>query len=169
VYPVHPVPTEDVHAMLRARYAHLRADADAAVIPPVTDDAVSQLYGLFRGDLRGLLSALEDGVRPNIGLSGGPDSFTFEQLRPTLQRRYADAIDVMRDEARIGRLLLWGKQGADTVHTQASLQTLWSLRQSAVSTTLAALRDDGYVIQLPRQTGEPTTYALSGVSRLAFA
>lgn len=168
VYQVNPVPTDDVHTMLRARYAHLRARDDTPVVPPVTEDAVAQLYELFRGDLRGLLSALEDGVRPNIGLTGGANSITFEQLRPALQRRYADALDVMRDEARIEKLLVWGRHGADTVHTQATLQTLWGLRQSSVSTALTALRADGYVVQRPRRTGEPTTYALSGVSRLAL-
>lgn len=68
-----PLAVEDVHRMLHARYEHLRLDPARPPVPPAAPEAVAALYELFRGDLRGLLKALDDGVSPLLGPRRDPD------------------------------------------------------------------------------------------------
>jgi len=70
VIPLPPMTLQELHELLVARYTHLQLHDAEPLIPPVDHDAVTRVYELFRGDLRGLLKALEDGVAPNIGLNG---------------------------------------------------------------------------------------------------
>ena len=54
------------------------------------------------------------------------------------------------------------------MQTQKSLGVLWGVSQGTVSPALAYLIRQGYVLALPRSSGTPTQYMLSGVSRLIF-
>jgi len=71
IVPLGPLPLDDVFALLDARYRHLTVDPQRPLVPPASPDAVEALYGLFRGDVRGVLAALDDGVTPNLGRSHG--------------------------------------------------------------------------------------------------
>lgn len=112
-----PLGVDDVHRMLAARYAHLRLNDGRAAIPPADDDAVAGLYALFRGDLRGLLKALDDGTGPLIGVAGtgGSGAFpgapvrplTLDELRPMLQRRYAAHLWSLPEQVRVEQLTRW--------------------------------------------------------------
>lgn len=161
--------THEVLDLLAERYAHLRLDPAVPVVPPVEPDAVRAIYALFRGDLRGLLKALEDGVTPNIGLVDGIRSLTFDELRGSLQRAYTAELGSLSEEQRVAQLVAWGTSDPDAMHTQKSLKALWDISQPAVSQALAFLGQRGYVTALPRQGATPIQYALSGVSRLIFA
>jgi hypothetical protein len=164
-----PLAIEDVHRMLQARYAHLRADASAPLVPPVEDEAVAVLYRFFRGDLRGLLKALDDGVTPLIGLADTvARPLTTAELRPVLQQRYAAELAALPEQARVEQLTRWGTTDPAGVQTQKSLGTLWKVTQPAVSGGLTYLVRQGYVQALPRSGGTPTQYVLSGVGRLIF-
>jgi hypothetical protein len=81
------LPLDDVQALLAARYQHLAIKKRGT--PPVAPDAVAALYPLFRGDLRGLLKALEEGVGLLVGVVGTKPgaSLSLAELRPSLQRR----------------------------------------------------------------------------------
>jgi hypothetical protein len=147
----------------------LRADADAPVVPPVEDEAVALLYDFFRGDLRGLLKALDDGVTPLIGLSGAvARPLTTAEIRPVLQQRYAAELEALPEQARVEQLTRWGTTDPAEAQTQKSLAALWAVTQPAVSSALAYLVRQGYVQALPRSGGTPTQYVLSGVGRLVF-
>ena len=172
-----PFTVAEVHRLLASRYQHMRHDVERPAIPPVTKDAVAELYPLFRGDLRGLLKALEDGVTPNIGLTEKRTekprvdivpSLEVRDLRPTLQRRYAAQLQSLPETTRVSQLTTWGQTAPDAIMTQKDLQRLWHITQGPVSTALAYLIAQGYVISLPRQRGAPIDYALSGTSRLIF-
>lgn len=174
-----PLATEDVHRMLHARYEHLRFDPARPPVPPAAPEAVAALYELFRGDLRGLLKALDDGVSPLLGLAGtrtgvdtSPESpsvrpLTADELRPMLQRRYAAHLGGL-PEARAEQLSRWGTRAPGSAQTQKSLKSLWGISQGAVSTAVAYLIQQGYVVALPRSGASPIQYVLSGVSRLIF-
>lgn len=170
-----PLDVEDVHGMLSERYAHLALN-DRSVIPPVTSSAVEGIYELFRGDLRGLLKALDDGVTPLIGIAGTEDTggsapvrpLTMEELRPVLQQRYSAHLASLPEQSRVQQLARWGTTDPARTHTQKSLRELWSVSQAAVSGALSFLVQQGYVVASPRNRAEPTRYALSGVSRLIF-
>lgn len=158
----------EVHSLLRARYDHLRVDRKRRATSPVEDTAVAALYDFFGGDLRGLLKALEDGVGPLIGLEDGAHSLTISELRPVLQQRYAGELATLPEQARVTQLTKWGTTAPSSEQTQKSLATLWKLSQGSVSTALAYLIRQGYVIALPRSGGDPIRYRLSGVARLIF-
>lgn len=167
---VDPAPRADVHALLQARYEYLALDRARPALSPVEPAAVDVLYELFNGDLRGLLKALEDGVRPNIGLDGtgsaGP--VALEAILPTLQRRYADDLATLDEEARVKQHVKWGTTGPTTTHTQKTLGALWNARQSTVSEALNFLIHTGYVASIPRRGMTPSQYVLTGLSRLFF-
>ncbi len=164
-----PLAVDEVHAMLRARYDHLRLDSTTPAVPPVDDVAVAALYEFFRGDLRGLLKALEDGVGPLIGLEDArTPSVTLDDLRPVLRQRYAAELAALPEQTRVAQLTAWGTSAPAVPQTQKSLGKLWGVSQGPVSTAVSTLVRQGYVVALPRVSAEPTRYVLSGTSRLIF-
>ena len=179
-----PLGTAVVHRMLAERYRHLRFEDSRPVVPPVDDQAVADLYTLYRGDLRGLLEALDDGVGQLIGLAGFVDAgkretrrskkssavrpLTLQEIRPALQQRYAAQLAAMSERPRVEQLTTWGRKALLSIQTQKSLAHLWKLSQATVSTALSFLVEQGYVVPLPRSGAGPTQYVLSGMSRLIF-
>lgn len=159
----------EVHDLLRTRYDHLRLDRTKAAVAPVDDDAVATLYDFFRGDLRGLLKALEDGVGPLIGLEeAAARPLTIDELRPVLRQRYAAELAALPEQKRVTQLSEWGTTNPDSAQTQKSLAALWRVSQGTVSPALAYLIRQGYVLALPRSGASPIRYVLSGVGRLIF-
>ncbi len=164
-----PLSVADVHAMLTARYTHLRVVETDPIVPPISDSAVATLYEFFRGDLRGLLKALEDGVTPLIGLDGGRSRpFTIADLRPVLQYRYSAELASIPEQARVEQLRQWAKATPEVAQTQAGLARLWKVSQPAVSQALGFLVRRGYAYAMPRDAAGATKYVLAGASRLIF-
>jgi hypothetical protein len=175
-----PAPESDVFALLNARYAWQRLDPARPAIAPVEEAVISNLYGLFGGDLRGLLKALDDGVTPAIGLtpttpiagqssaSGAAPTLASADIFSNLQRRYAGELAALREERRIEQLVQWGSTDPSAAHTQKSLATMWKVSQPAVSQALGFLMRYGYVMSIPRRGLTPTQYVLTGASRLIF-
>ena len=164
-----PFTGDEVHALLRARYEHLRGDPRRPAVPPADDAAVAALYDFYRGDLRGLLKALEDGVGVLIGLEDtATRPLTLDELRPVLQQRYAAELAALPEQPRVEQLTKWGTTAPAAAQTQKSLQKLWGLSQGRVSTAVGYLVRQGYVVALPRVGASPIQYVLSGVSRLIF-
>ncbi|NUO62769.1 MAG: ATP-binding protein [Gemmatimonadaceae bacterium] len=160
---------DEVLELLDARYQHLRVERSKPAIAPVATGAVAAIYGFFRGDLRGLLKALEDGVTPLIGLDdSAARPLAIDELRPVLQQRYTTELNALPEQKRVSQLIAWGRTAPDSVQTQKSLGVLWGVSQGTVSPALAYLIRQGYVLALPRSSGTPTQYMLSGVSRLIF-
>jgi hypothetical protein len=161
------LPGDDLQALLAARYEYL-ALPGRPPIPPIAPAAVDTLYPLFRGDLRSLLSALEDGARLLAGVSAPGTSISLDELRPALRQRYTALLREQLDGRRQVQLDAWAERGAESEQTQRALRTLWSLSQGGVSAALADLERKGYVLALPREGKEPIQYVLTGVSRLIF-
>jgi hypothetical protein len=168
VIPLPPMSLDELRALLTARYEHLRLHRTDPLIPPVDDDAVTMAYSLYRGDLRGLLKALEDGVTPNIGLTGSRRALTFDALRHALRDRYRDELDALGEDVRAEQLRAWGLTDPAAEQTQKTLGALWHLTQPAVSQALMWLTRRGYAMALPRNGNRQTRYVLTGVSRLIF-
>jgi len=172
-----PLALSEVFKLLNARYQHLRKDSNYPVTPPVDDDAVAALYTMYRGDLRGLFKALEDGVTPLLGLAGTGEKagdrtsvrpLTLDEVRPVLQKRYAAHLASLPEQTRIEQLTKWGQTQPESAQTQKSLMKLWKVSQGAVSNALKYLIQQGYVVALPREGAKPIHYVLSGTSRLIF-
>jgi hypothetical protein len=172
VLQLEPLTVTEVHELLRRRYEHLRLEPKRAPVPPVENAVVAHLHGLYRGDLRGLLQALETGVKPLLTLNaadGTPRPATVEAVRATLQERYAREISRKLDPVRAKQLTKWGETDPAASMTQAKLQTLWGLKsQGSTSTAINALVAAGYALALPREGKKAVQYVLTGVSRLIY-
>ena len=168
-----PLALEDVQQLLTNRYAALQLEPRQPWRNPVVYTVVERLYQLFRGDLRGMLKALEDGMTALLGLTSaasrdgaapvGMDDLLLV-LRQRNQRELADQLGPTAWE----RLQAWGSLDPEGLETQAELKTLWGVSQSAVSQTLQQLMAAGAVEALPRRGREPIQYMLTGTARLAF-
>jgi Cdc6-like AAA superfamily ATPase len=165
VHRLEPLTIAEVHQALAARYEHLRMDERHPVQAPVAQEAVATLHTLYRGDLRGVLKALDEGVTPLLGLAR---SVTLDELRETLRGRYQTELASRMDGKRLEQLNAWGTKDPATAHTQKSLKALWKVSQAAVSNAVTSFVQQGYVVALPRVGAEPIQYVLSGVSRLIF-
>jgi hypothetical protein len=168
---IDPLPVEDVLSLLDARYQHLALSQDRPVTPPVEPEAVKKLYPLFRGDLRGLLKAMEDGVALLVGMVGTEPSapITLGDLRPALRRQYAEQLTAALKPVRQQQLKQWADQlGADATPTQEQLVQTWKLTQPAVSQALRDVIQAGYVTPLPKRGGEATTYSFTGAGQIIF-
>lgn len=170
--PLEPLSIGEVHELLHRRYEHLRLDTTRPAIAPVADSVVAELHALYRGDLRGLLQALESGVKPLLGLNASgstPQPADAASVRAMTQARYSAELERRLDKTRGRQLDLWGRQAPGDVMTQTALKTLWNLKsQGTVSLAINTLVHQGYVIALPRDGRKPVEYVLSGVSRMVY-
>ena len=165
-----PLPLPDVRKLLDRRYQALQLDPTRPWRAPITDAVVEQLYGVFRGDLRGLLKSLEDGMQALLGLAAMGDAampISLDDLLPALKRR--NQLELQR---RLGatyweRVLCWAATDPAATQTQAELAMLWRIQQPSVSQTLQQLTVAGAVEALPRCGREPIQYLLTGTTRLA--
>jgi len=166
-----PLEPSEVHQLLQARYHALQLDPSQLVHSPVQAEVIDALHGLFRGDLRGLLKALEDGITALLGLTGnadGPGPIGLADLTQVLSRRYGLELQDQLGATLWQRLAAWTALDAQAVLTQAELVALWGIKQPSVSQTLQQLVGSGAVDVLPRRGGEPLQYLLAGATRLAL-
>lgn len=180
IHVVAPLTLDTLREVLDRRYLRVRLAKDRPAGPPVTDEAVAALHGLFRGDVRGVLAALDDGITPLLGLAGSgesgresagttpPPPISWHELRPMLQARYAARLAGLSERQRVRQLTLWGMSAPAAVHTQGSLKKFWNVSQAGASHALMHLTQAGYVLATPWRPGQATEYVLSGVSRLIF-
>jgi hypothetical protein len=166
-----PLGLGDVEQLLANRYAALQLDQSRPWHSPVETAVVQRLYELFRGDLRGMLKALEDGITALLGLTSAGAEVApvgLEDLLLTLlQRNQAELQEQLGDTAW-ERLLAWAQVDAAAVQTQAQLVELWQVKQPSVSQTLQQLIEAGAVEALPRRGREAIQYLMTGTARLAF-
>ncbi|WP_216904716.1 ATP-binding protein [Synechococcus sp. CCY 9618] len=166
-----PLALGQVQLLLAHRYDALRLDPDRPRQTPVAHTVIEQLYALFRGDLRGLLKALEDGLTALLGLTAGGEA--------AVPIGMADLLLVLRQRNRLElkeqlggglweRLQEWADDDPAAERTQAGLVALWGIKQPSVSQTLQALIEAGAIEAQPRQGREAIRYLLTGTARLGL-
>ena len=168
-----PLALEDVQLLLANRYAALQLDLNLPWRRPVDNAVVERLYQLFRGDLRGMLKALEDGMTALLGLTApasgdGAAPVGMDDLLLVLRQRNQLELEDQLGPTAWERLLVWGNRDPEAREIQIGLKTLWNISQPAVSQTLQQLIAVGAVEALPRKGREPIQYLLTGTARLAF-
>ncbi|MCP9884245.1 ATP-binding protein [Synechococcus sp. ATX 2A4] len=166
-----PLEPNEVHQLLGARYRSLRLDPNLPVHAPAHAAVIDVLHELFRGDLRGLLKALEDGITALLGLTGdgeSPEPIGLADLTLVLSLRYKLELQDHLGATLWQRLEAWGERDVQAVMTQADLVTLWGIKQPSVSQTLQQLVSAGAADVLPRRGGDPLQYLLTGATRLAL-
>jgi hypothetical protein len=166
-----PLGLGEVHDLLEARYRSLRLDPKRPLRSPVEPTGIDRLHQLFRGDLRGLLKALEEGITALLGLTSTPRTpgpIGIDDLTLVLRRRYELELREQLGTTLWQRLEAWGQQDPASLQTQAELVPLWGIKQPSVSQTLQQLIAAGAAEMLPRRGGDPIQYLLTGTSRLAL-
>lgn len=166
-----PLELGDVEQLLANRYEALQLDPARPWRSPVQAAVVQRLYELFRGDLRGMLKALEDGITALLGLtSAGADvaPVGLEDLLLTLRQRNQTELQEQLGDTAWERLLAWAQVDPATIQTQAELVELWQVKQPSVSQTLQQLIEAGAVEALPRRGREAIQYLMAGTARLAL-
>ena len=168
-----PLELKDVQKLLANRYAALQLGPEQPWRSPVEDAVVERLYLLFRGDLRGMLKALEDGMTALLGLtapaaSDGTAPVGMDDLLLVLRQRNQQELKDQLGPTAWERLLAWGNRDPEACEIQTALKTLWGVSQSAVSQTLQQLTASGAVEALPRKGRDPIQYMLTGTARLVF-
>jgi hypothetical protein len=166
-----PLELAAVMQLLAHRYEALQLDPARPWRPPVAEPVVQKLYQLFRGDLRGLLKALEDGITALLGLtSAGADvaPVGLDDLLLTLRQRNQAELQDQLGESAWERLVAWAQVDPASMQTQAQLVALWAVKQPSVSQTLQQLIEAGAVEALPRRGREAIRYLMTGTARLAL-
>jgi hypothetical protein len=151
-----PLELDEVQTLLAHRYEVLQLDQARPWRSPVENSVVQRLYELFRGDLRGMLKALEDGITALLGLTSAGAEVAPVGLEDLLLTTAWD------------RLLAWAQVGTAALQTQAQLAEVWQIKQPSVSQTLQQLIEAGAVEALPRRGREPIQYLMTGTARLAL-
>ena len=166
-----PLALRDVEQLLANRYEALQLDPSSPWRSPVDIAVVQRLYELFRGDLRGLSKALEDGITALLGLTSAGAEVTpvgLVDLLLTLRQRNQAELQEQLGDTAWERLLGWAKEDSASTQTQAQLVDLWQVKQPSVSQTLQQLIEAGAVEALPRRGREAIQYLMTGTARLAL-
>ncbi|MCP9793322.1 ATP-binding protein [Vulcanococcus limneticus Candia 3F8] len=166
-----PLALGDVEQLLANRYEALQLDPARPWRSPVEAAVVKRLYELFRGDLRGMLKALEDGITALLGLtSAGVDvaPVGLDDLLLTLRQRNQVELQEQLGDTAWERLPAWAGVDAGSIQTQAELVELWQVRQLTVSQSLQQLIKFGAVEVLPRRGREAIQYLMTGTAGLAL-
>jgi DNA-binding transcriptional ArsR family regulator len=168
-----PLALEEVQLLLANRYVALPLNPAQPWRAPVEDAVVERLHQLFRGDLRGMLKALADGMTALLGLTGsasgdGVAPVGMDDLLLVLRQRNQQELKDQLGPTAWERLRAWGNRDPEAIEMQTGLRTLWGVSQSAVSQTLRQLTTAAAVEALPRKGRDPIQYMLTGTARLAF-
>ena len=170
-----PLSLAEVEHLLRKRYKALQLDDSGPQPAPVDAAVIQELHGLFRGDLRAMLRALEDGVvelliadQQQTNASGGRSPISRDALLKVLHRLYQELLKQQLGSTTWKRLEAWAAKDAAVSQTRKQLQKIWKLSQPAVS---RILQDPGIAVAveaLPRHGKDPIQYLLTGAARLAL-
>jgi len=170
-----PLSLAEVEHLLGKRYEALQLDAGGPQPAPVDAAVIQELYELFRGDLRAMLRALEDGAvellitdQQQTTAPGSLAPISRDALFTVLHRFHQVELKRQLGSTMWKRLEAWAAKDAAAPQSQKQLQKIWKLSQPAVS---QILQDPGIAVAveaLPRHGSDPIQYLLTGAARLAL-
>ena len=166
---------EEVGRLLERRYEHLRHFDNQPVHPPVTPEALGAVYNVFRGNLRGLLLALDEAARILIGRTADPTSgMALADVGPVLSAIYERKMQADLDETQQDQMGKIAVRGLDASFTARQMEKPFGLRYTATNSALGDLVAKGYLEEAgggPRggAQGRPSRrFRLTGAGRIAF-
>lgn len=170
-----PLRIDEVETLLERRYEHLRIFDDQPVHRPVTRAALHAVYDVFRGNLRGLLQALDEAARVLIGQGENPTSpMGLDQLRPVLTAIYSRKLETDLDATQRDQARTIAETGLDAQVTAKQMEKPFGLKYTATNSALAELVGKGYLNEAvepstaPRRGRPSRRFQLTGAGRLAF-
>lgn len=171
-----PLMPAELLRLLDRRYRALALDPAAPVRPPVSPRAVTALYAMFNGDLRGTLAALDEAAHGVLGYGRRPDAtLTLADMQVFLRHRYeADArARLTASQAEVLQTLV-ARMGGKRFSIKEAAAALGNER-SRTARNISELQRAGYVLLLDQRAsgeerGRPAAlYELGGAARLAFS
>jgi DNA-binding MarR family transcriptional regulator len=159
-----PMNFKDVKEILRRRYAYLKIEK-MKVTRPVSWPLVEEFHRLFHGDLRGMLSALDETCYRALG-STGTAPLDRDQALPSLMPLYRRELEDTLSEINLKHLKrLVEFEGSE--FRQTDVVNHLGLSQPRVSGLFNDM-ERAQAILLARTDGPSRYYALSGRARIAF-
>jgi hypothetical protein len=166
---------EEVGRLLERRYEHLRHFDNQPVQPPVTPEALGAVYNVFRGNLRGLLLALDEAARILIGRTADPTSgMALADVGPVLSAIYERKMQADLDETQQDQMGKIAVRGLEASFTARQMEKPFGLRYTATNSALGDLVAKGYLEEAgegPRggAQGRPSRrFRLTGAGRIAL-
>lgn len=171
-----PLKPAELLRLLERRYNALALDPRKPVWPPVSPRAVTALYAIFNGDLRGTLAALDEAAHGVLGYSKSPDAtLTLADMQTFLRHRYeADARARLTGSQAEALQTLVERMGGKRFSIK-DVAAVLGIERSRAARVLAELQRAGYVLMLEKRAarderGRPAAlYELGGAARLAFS
>ena len=162
-----------VYALLDNRYKALRIDPGKPfrypIRYPIEDSVVERLYDIFRGDLRGMLKSLEDGIQ-SLLLDSADDAalpIRLNRLLAVLRKQNQEELEEELGPTNWKRILRWAAVDPVSTQTQDSLSNIWKVTGEDVSDVMEKLTHSGAVEVLPKRPEREMEYILTGKARLA--
>ncbi len=159
-----PLSLDDLVLLLHKRLDALRLP-DGEVVPPVQESLVREIYGLFRGDLRGMFGALDEACFRALGALGA-EPLGIEEARVVLAPLYTEQLQGSLSDAEISHLATLVGSGLDEFR-QADVIRHLGLTQGTVSKLFRSL-ERAQAIVPTRSEGRSQFFSLGGRVRLAF-
>lgn len=171
---ISPLAPDEVHDLLQRRYDYLKINRDEPVPPFVTTDSLTELYRLFKGDLRSTLQALEEAAKRLAPLAEHPtDPMDEQALRRVLKNVYQQMV-----RARLGGTALRHVErlaasvGGDPF-TRADFAKAIERTDRQSRAVLSELQANEIVQSVGQEEAEgpgrpAELFALTGTARLAF-
>lgn len=171
-----PLKPAELLRLLERRYSALALDTRKPVRPPVSARAVTALYAMFNGDLRGTLAALDEAAHGVLGYGKSSDAtLTLADMQVFLRHRYeADARARLTGPQADSLQDLVTRAGGKRFSIKDAAGIL-RIERSRASRLIAELQRTGYVSLLEQRVfrderGRPAAlYELGGAARLAFS
>jgi hypothetical protein len=173
-----PLSSEEIIQLLTRRYRALRANPKRPVRAPVENQAVTAVYSIFHGDLRGTLAALDSATHELLGYAGNSPRapLTFQDLRSVLPGIYAERVRLLLSpdcaESLRTIVVAMRKHRTDSF-TRREVRDWLGIGHAKMSRLVGELVRNGFAIESGKERTEgakrPTSrYALTGVTHLAF-
>jgi hypothetical protein len=160
-----PLGPDAFAALLERRYQFLQVDPKRPVVAPVEAETVHGVYGLFHGDLRGALRALDLAAHALAGYGDPPAApIGLQDLWQVLHPRYAVEMGSRLSETYAQYLL--ALRDVDEPFTQADIRHTCGVSKGTASEIAGTLVRFGYLDV--QQAGRTRRYRRTGAARLAL-
>lgn len=171
---ISPLEPDEVHDLLQRRYEYLKINRKEPVPPFVTADSLTELYRLFKGDLRSTLQALEEAAKRLAPLAEHPtDPMDERALRRVLKNVYQQMVRARLDETAVRHVERLAASVGDNSFTRADFAKAIERTDRQARAILSELQANEIVQSVGQEEAEgrgrpAELFALTGTSRLAF-
>lgn len=169
-----PLEPQEVQDLLRRRYEHLKINMDEPVPPFVTEGSLTDLYRLFRGDLRSTLQALEEAAKRLAPLAEHPtDPMDEQALRHVLRNVYQQMVRARLNDTALRHAKHLAAAVGSEPFTRADLAQAIGRTDRQARSILTDLQANEIVRLVGQEEAEgpgrpAELFALTGTALLAF-